>query len=64
MKHFAFDVFQFDSQVNLNMHKNKPNLKRTSTEPIKRPLRRSRRIAILKAEYDAEEDEEDEENEF
>lgn len=46
------------------MYKSKPNLKRSSTERIERPLRRSRRIAHRKGELDAEDDEEDDENEF
>ncbi|KAI8119043.1 hypothetical protein FF38_02422 [Lucilia cuprina] len=55
----------WDYQVNLNMYKNKPNLKRSSTEEIERPLRRSRRIAHRKGELEAEEEEEeDDENDF
>ncbi|KAM7344616.1 DDB1- and CUL4-associated factor 11 [Cochliomyia hominivorax] len=54
----------WDFQVNLNSYKNKPNLKRSNSELIEKPLRRSRRIAHRKGELDAEDDEEDDENDF
>lgn len=46
------------------MYKNNPNINRSGSENLQRPLRRSRRIAHRKGEIDEEDEDEDEDVDF
>lgn len=60
----VIDFFQWDAHVNLNMYKNNPNINRSGSENLQRPLRRSRRIAHRKGDIDEEGEDEDEDVDF
>ena len=58
---FGFPLhLQWDTHVNLNTFKPNPLLKRASSERMRRPLRRSRRLAHKNGEVDEEEEDDDE----